>query len=141
MDKRIKKKKAGRNFNKQLIELKEKIRKKRNDISEIKKKLQHAQERRDSNGNLTRDIKGKQKNNQEDENDTKEDIKWVREKQWQQKTGKEGIIFVLLESLENKKREQMKHNQQLNYKPRNFSRDRKRPESTLWKGLLGTWES
>lgn len=25
-----------------------------------------------------------------------------------------------------------------NYNPKNFSRNRKRPESTLWKGLVGT---
>lgn len=48
-------------------------------ISEIRKKSQKAQ-RRDSNENLIRGIEEREENIEEHETDTKEDIKWIREK-------------------------------------------------------------
>lgn len=49
-------------------------------ISEIKKKLQSAQKKTDSNKIFMKDIEERQENNQKSENDTKEDIKKIRKR-------------------------------------------------------------
>lgn len=67
-----------------------------------------------------------QQNYCEDKNDTKKEVKQVREKGAEMKTSKEEIVFVFLESLR-KKTQSRTNIQKCN--PRKHSRNRKRLES------------
>lgn len=81
-------------------------------ISEIKKKLQSAQKKTDSNKIFMKDIEERQENNQKSENDTKEDIKKIRKRIVEIEKRQRKNICIIGVPKEEKK---MKHNYSLKF--------------------------